>query len=200
VVTQSTSTVQISAGILFLNQGLFAILTSISKLILVIVDTKVSYFSRRMLHQGAQLIVIICFALLTILIFTRQELSVWVLVTNLIGLIFIEYTWDACYLCGVEMPPTELRSTALGSCSLIARVGAILAPSMTFLNTLWGPSAYVAVVLLGSVNLFISYNWLAETKGVNLDEVTLHSESVNQLNGGCENMETAKMLQDGSKT
>jgi hypothetical protein len=72
----------------------------------------------------------------------------------------------------------------------MARAGALLAPVVTignssftshpiihnhvqlvFLNTLWPVSAYLAVVLLGSLNWLISWLWLVETKGVDLDAV-----------------------------
>lgn len=51
-----------------------------------------------------------------------------ILIINLIGIVFIEYTWDACYLCAVEAMPTNMRASSLGSCSLIARIGALLSP------------------------------------------------------------------------
>lgn len=44
------------------------------------------------------------------------------------------------------------------------------------MNSFWSPSAYVTVVVLGTLNLFISYNWLVETKGINLDHVNVHDE------------------------
>lgn len=99
---------------------------------------------------------------------------------------FIEYTWDACYLCAVESVPTEMRATSMGFCSLMARFGAVLSPTviifenfyigiqLTFLNTFWAPSAYLAVVLLGSLNLLVSYLFLIETKNINLDNVDIH--------------------------
>lgn len=161
------------SGNLFLNQCYFSVLTSLSKIVLVLVDTKFPGFSRRMLHQGAQFVVVCCFLMLACLVMLHQEHSIWVVLVNVVGLSFIEYTWDACYLCGVETPPTELRSTSLGTCSFVARIGAILAPTVVFLNTLWAPSAYIIVVILGCLNLLISFNWLVETKGVNLDDVVL---------------------------
>jgi hypothetical protein len=56
----------------------------------------------------------------------------------------------------------------------MARLGALLAPTLAFLNTVWAPSAYLTVVVLGSVVLLVSYACLVETKGVNLDKVKLH--------------------------
>ncbi|EPB72390.1 hypothetical protein ANCCEY_08513 [Ancylostoma ceylanicum] len=54
-------------GNLFVNQILFAVLITISKWILLAVDTWYPAFSRRNLHQGAQSIVCVCFLTLSIL-------------------------------------------------------------------------------------------------------------------------------------
>ncbi|KAI6240062.1 hypothetical protein M3Y99_00490600 [Aphelenchoides fujianensis] len=143
------------SGHLFLNQVLFSVLIAVSKFFLVGFDSYYTQFSRRNLHQYSQFI------------------SVWILVANLAGTIFIEYTWDACYLCAVEAMPTDMRATSMGTCSLIARLGAICAPTLTFLSHVWAPSPYLAVVVLGAINLAVSYAWLIETKGVNLDKVKL---------------------------
>lgn len=48
---------------------------------------------------------------------------------------------------------------------------------MVFLNSLWVASAYLTVILLGSLNLLISYFGLVETKGVDLDTVDLAKQS-----------------------
>ncbi|KAL3106914.1 hypothetical protein niasHT_010829 [Heterodera trifolii] len=101
----------------------------------------------------------------------------WILFINLFGVIFLEFTWDANVLSAVESMPTLLRSSALGSCSCIARVGGFFAPVLVFFNEHWGASAYLAVSLLGSANLFVSWMWLVDTKGVDLDAVILDEES-----------------------
>jgi hypothetical protein len=64
------------------------------------------------------------------LFFILQGHPVFILVLNLIGTIFIEYTWDACYLCSAEGFPTEVRAIGVGTCSLIARIGALMAPQV----------------------------------------------------------------------
>ncbi|VDO72676.1 unnamed protein product [Heligmosomoides polygyrus] len=57
-----------------------------------------------------------------------SKLGVAVLIVNLMGSVFIEYTWDACFLCAVESLETPCRASGTGSCSLMARIGAISAP------------------------------------------------------------------------
>ncbi|CAD5217765.1 unnamed protein product [Bursaphelenchus okinawaensis] len=160
------------SGHLFWNQILFSCLIAASKIALVVFDSSFPKFSRRNLHQGAQLIVCICFLILTVLVIVSPH-SIFILIINLIGTMFLEYTWDACYLCGVESMPTNMRATTMGSCSFMARIGAILAPTLAFLNSFWAPSAYLTVCSLGLINLIISYLWLVETKGVVLDKVNL---------------------------
>ncbi|KAI1691156.1 sugar transporter domain-containing protein [Ditylenchus destructor] len=130
-------------------------------------------FSRRNLHQFAQTVVIICFLTLSMLALLNEH-GVAILIVNLLGVVCIEYTWDACYLCAVESMPTEMRASAMGSCSMVARIGAVMAPALAFMNTIWAPSAYLTICFLGSISLFVSYNWLIETRGINLDNVKLH--------------------------
>ena len=52
----------------------------------------------------------------------------------------------------------------------------------------------MTVVILGLINLMVSYKWLSETKGINLDDVRLHSEVADQPNEIGENTEKAKMI------
>ncbi|KAL3073710.1 hypothetical protein niasHS_015543 [Heterodera schachtii] len=44
---------------------------------------------------------------------------------------------------------------------------------LVFLNSFWAVSVYLAVVLLGTLNLTVSCLWLVETKGISLDSVRL---------------------------
>uniref|UniRef100_A0A915EGC8 Major facilitator superfamily (MFS) profile domain-containing protein n=1 Tax=Ditylenchus dipsaci TaxID=166011 RepID=A0A915EGC8_9BILA len=138
-------------------------------------------FSRRNLHQYAQLTVVICFCTLIYLVLFEEH-GTSILVVNLLGVVFIEYTWDACYLCAVECMPTKLRASAVGSCSLVAGIGAVLAPTLAFMNTVWPPSAYFFVASLGLASLLVSFMWLVETKGVSLEKVKMYEEEPNREN------------------
>uniref|UniRef100_A0A914W2C2 Major facilitator superfamily (MFS) profile domain-containing protein n=1 Tax=Plectus sambesii TaxID=2011161 RepID=A0A914W2C2_9BILA len=155
------------AGNFYVNQILFGVMIALSKLVIFVLDTYVPQFSRRLLHQIPQAFVVVCFAAISvILIFGGATLPV--LLLNLVGTIFIEYTWDACYLSGAEGFPTEVRAIGVGTCSLTARVGALLAPQLAFLGTLWIPSPYVAVALFSLITLVLSCIFLPETKGSDL--------------------------------
>ncbi|CAJ0598396.1 unnamed protein product [Cylicocyclus nassatus] len=158
-------------GNLFVNQFLFSILIIMSKWILLAVDAWYPSFSHRKLHQGAQSVVCVCFLILSILVMQEYR-GVAILVVNLVGCVFIEYTWDACFLCAIESIETSCRASCSGSCSLVARIGALSAPILTHMNNFWPPSIYFSVFVLGTVNLIVSYKFLIETKGVDLDEAT----------------------------
>uniref|UniRef100_A0A158P7D4 MFS domain-containing protein n=1 Tax=Angiostrongylus cantonensis TaxID=6313 RepID=A0A158P7D4_ANGCA len=151
------------------NLSLNVLFLSILLQILLAIDTWLPMFSRRRLHHGAQFVVCMCF----LTMFLIQ--GVGVLLVNLIGCVFIEYTWDACFLCAVESLETPCRASGTGSCSLTARIGAISTPFLTYMNSFWPPSVYFSVFVLGSINLIVSYMFLIETKGVNLDDVNILS-------------------------
>ncbi|KIH49461.1 hypothetical protein ANCDUO_20464, partial [Ancylostoma duodenale] len=96
-------------GNLFTNQMLFAVFIIIAKWVLLAADTWYPALNRRTLHQGAQL-------------------GIGILVVNVAGTAFLEYTWDACFLCAMESFETSCRGACTGSCSLMARIGAIASP------------------------------------------------------------------------
>lgn len=81
---------------------------------------------------------------------------------------FIEYTWDAVYLCAIESMETSSRASAVGSCSLMARIGSLLAPFLTYANTWWPPAVYFTIIVLGTVNLIISFMFLVSGSNIEL--------------------------------
>ncbi|EYC46052.1 hypothetical protein Y032_0410g953 [Ancylostoma ceylanicum] len=164
-------------GNLFTNQYLFAVFIIVAKWILLAADTWYPALNRRILHQGAQFIVCVCFLILSILTMLHYN-GAGILIINLVGTAFLEYTWDACFLCAMESFETSCRGACTGSCSLMARIGAIASPFLTHLNNFWPPSVFFSVFVLGSINLVVSYKYLIETKGVDLDNVT--NETVEQ--------------------
>ncbi|CAK5077820.1 unnamed protein product [Meloidogyne enterolobii] len=86
-----------------------------------------------------------------------------------------------------------LRASSVGSCSLIARIGTLIAPVLVFLNTRWPASVYLIIVLIGSINLLISWLFLIETKGINLDSVHLHEDNKQHEFIGNEEMKSLKI-------
>lgn len=99
--------------------------------------------------------------------------STSVLVLTLIGTICIEYTWDGIVLSAIESYPTSLRATAIASCSLASRFGAIFSPTLAHLGTVWHPSPFLAISIASTLSLILSILFLPETKGTDLDKVKL---------------------------
>uniref|UniRef100_A0A1I7V0H8 MFS domain-containing protein n=1 Tax=Caenorhabditis tropicalis TaxID=1561998 RepID=A0A1I7V0H8_9PELO len=158
------------AGDLFVNQLSFGVFIIIGKLFLLIVDTCFTSFKRRMLHQISLIGVLVCIIILTFFL-AEDYHGIGVLLFYILGTIFIEFVWDACYLGAIELMETSSRASATGSCSLVARIGFILAPLLIHANTWWPFAVNFTVIILGASNLLISYFFLPESKGVNLDDV-----------------------------
>ncbi|KAI1710189.1 sugar transporter domain-containing protein [Ditylenchus destructor] len=173
-------------GNLFLNQALLSTIIALSRPLLIPFDA--FNFNRRNLHQYAQTGMIICFLMLAYLALFGEQGSA-ILIVNLLAVTFLEYSWDGCVLCAIESTPTEMRVTALGTCSLIARIGAILSPMLAFLNTIWAPSAYLVLASLGSISLLVSCLWLVDTRGVNLDKVDFEEEKLLHDGDDCKHKE-----------
>jgi OCT family organic cation transporter-like MFS transporter 4/5 len=68
-----------------------------------------------------------------------------------------------------EMFPTPIRNSAVGLCSTVARVGALLAPGIAGLDSVWAPLPFLimggAAILVGSLSCL-----LPETRGAALPE------------------------------
>ena len=73
------------------------------------------------------------------------------------------------YLYCVEMYPTSLRATSLGTCSTMGRVGGIFALSIEGLNVYWKPLPFVLVGMCGVVAGLLG-TALPETTGEKLPE------------------------------
>ena len=69
------------------------------------------------------------------------------------------------FLYTTEIFPTVVRSAALGTCSLVARLGGIAAPQIIILQT-WSPSLPFIVFGGASAAACFATTYLAETKGV----------------------------------
>uniref|UniRef100_A0A0N4ZWH6 MFS domain-containing protein n=1 Tax=Parastrongyloides trichosuri TaxID=131310 RepID=A0A0N4ZWH6_PARTI len=154
----------------FLNQILIASFIAFSKVLLGIVDLYHPNFNRRNLHHHSQTAVCICFGIVAGMLLLKYN-GTFLMVFNLIGTICIEWTWDACFLCAIESMPTPIRGSAVGMCSLIARLGALMSPIIAYLSSIYAPSAYIVLSCVGFLNLISSYKWLPDTKGVDLNEV-----------------------------
>ncbi|KHJ79227.1 hypothetical protein OESDEN_21132, partial [Oesophagostomum dentatum] len=163
-------------GDFYFNQIVSGAVTAFAKIFVFFLDTYWKSFDRRKLHQLPQVFVILCYSAIMCLQIFAPESSCdgksakdWaIIILNIIGVSFIELTWDACYLIGVESFPTHIRTIGMGTCSLAARVGALVAPQMAYLSIFYRPAPYIVVVAVGLISLIISLVFLTDTKGVDL--------------------------------
>jgi hypothetical protein len=70
----------------------------------------------------------------------------------LLGTLFIEFSWDVCYLTTIESMPTPVRASALSACSSVARVANIAAAFVGFKvflieNKFFDPDSSIFVLL-----------------------------------------------------
>ncbi len=155
------------AGSFFVNQFLMGLLLALGSPLVFFMDFYLPRFNRRTLHQVPQLLVVLLFMVIIILyIFNIDGTPITVL--NLIGTVMIQYTWDACYVCGAEGFPTIIRTLGLGTSSVMARIGGILAPQTAYLGNMWAPAPFATVAGVGLVSLLVSWKFLPDTKGMEL--------------------------------
>ncbi|XP_071501087.1 organic cation transporter protein-like [Diadema antillarum] len=94
----------------------------------------------------------------------------------MIGKFGISASFAILYLYTVELYPTEIRTAAMGTCSMFARVAGIIAPIILTLDKYWTPLPLViygsASVLAGLLSLFFP-----ETRGQKLPETMEDGEN-----------------------
>uniref|UniRef100_A0A1I7UP16 MFS domain-containing protein n=1 Tax=Caenorhabditis tropicalis TaxID=1561998 RepID=A0A1I7UP16_9PELO len=75
----------------------------------------------------------------------------------------------ACYTAIMALMITpDSDCSRIGTCSLLARTGALLAPQMAYLSDIYRPIPYAIVCSVGIISLLISCFFLPDTKGVDL--------------------------------
>lgn len=166
-------------GNFYVNQLASALMIALMKIFVFLLDTYYESFDRRKLHQIPQLLMIICYTTIMCLQMLVSDTSCdgeswndWTIIAvNIMGVSFIELTWDACYLVAVECFPTHVRTIGMGTCSLFARIGALVAPQMAYLSVIYHPAPYIVVVSIGIISLGISVAFLPNTKGVDLASI-----------------------------
>ena len=99
----------------------------------------------------------------------------------LFGKLCITFSFAVVYLYSAELFPTEIRTTGIGSCSTVGRLGGILAP---FVGDLAKPhnldNPYIPVVIFGLSALLagIVSLKLPETKGRKLPDTVEEAEQL----------------------
>ncbi|KAF8374302.1 hypothetical protein PRIPAC_80731 [Pristionchus pacificus] len=172
------------SGNLYLNQFLFGLVLYVSKVILGLVDARFPSFTRRMLHQGSQFGAVVCFGALAVFKLTGYHGHL-MLVLNIIGIVFVEYTWDANYLCAIEGVETASRASATGSSSFIARIGMLLSPMLGHIDIAHPGTIYTIVTMKLQGALFAVFISL-----IHADDDTAFIKTV--LTGMCRRIASVK--------
>ncbi|CAD6187978.1 unnamed protein product [Caenorhabditis auriculariae] len=166
------------AGDFYLTQFVSGAVTALAKIFVFVLDEKWPSFDRRRLHQLPQALVVLCYASIMVLMMlpesdcsNESSRDLAIVIVNIVGVSLIEVTWDACYLVAVECFPTRIRTIGIGTCSLLARIGALVAPQMAYLSSVYRPAPYAVVCGIGLVSLVVSLFFLPDTKGVDLNDV-----------------------------
>ncbi|PIC41610.1 hypothetical protein B9Z55_008967 [Caenorhabditis nigoni] len=129
------------AGNFYLSQFVSSAAIALSKISIFLLDTYLPSFNRQKLHQIPQIIMICCYsAIMVLMISPDQDCS--------------------------SQGSRNLAS--IGTCSLLARTGALLAPQMAYLSDIYRPIPYAIVCSIGILSLLISCFFLPDTKGVDL--------------------------------
>ncbi|XP_030828349.1 organic cation transporter protein-like [Strongylocentrotus purpuratus] len=94
----------------------------------------------------------------------------------MIGKFGISASFAILYLYTAELYPTNIRSVAMGTCSMFSRIAGIVAPLILILAKIWTP---LPLVIYGSVSVIASLLtlFLPETLGHKLPETIEESEN-----------------------
>nr|pir protein F23F12.1 [imported] - Caenorhabditis elegans [Caenorhabditis elegans] len=129
------------AGNFYLSQFVQAAAIALSKLSIFLLDLFIPSFNRQRLHQVPQIIMIACYTTIMALMISPDS----------------------------DCSSQGSRNLAsIGTCSLLARIGALLAPQMAYLSEIYPPIPYIIVCSIGIISLLISCFFLPDTKGVDL--------------------------------
>ena len=84
------------------------------------------------------------------LLIENPDLATLQITLVMIGRLFGGFGFKLVYLYTAELYPTEMRNTAVGTCSSIARIGGVLAILMQDLKKIWPP---MTMVIFGTVSI-----------------------------------------------
>ncbi|XP_072178306.1 organic cation transporter protein-like [Diadema setosum] len=103
--------------------------------------------------------------------------GVWLTTVAMVGKFGISGSLAVLYLYTAELYPTNIRTVAVGTCSMFARVATMLAPLILTLDKFWTP---MPLVIFGSVAVLAGFFtlFLPETRGQHLPETRADSENV----------------------
>ncbi|XP_049544769.1 organic cation transporter protein-like isoform X1 [Anopheles darlingi] len=101
----------------------------------------------------------------------------------------ISFSFGVLYIYTAEIFPTTLRQSLLSICSMIGRLGAVVAPQMPLLAKAWQP---LPMILFGSIAILAAFAVLEfpETGNVRLPNTASEAENLKQDHSGSERSES----------
>ncbi|RWS22110.1 organic cation transporter protein-like protein, partial [Leptotrombidium deliense] len=161
-------------GNLFINCFIYALAELVSIVFLYYAFNKCG---RKPIFVGLMLgAAITCFAIIPFL-FT-ESFILYRVVIAMIGKFCIASTFHLIYLQTAEIIPTSFRQIGVGSCSLAARVGSVIAPFVKELSAFTHPSVtMLAFGTLGTVNALLALI-LPETKDVEIPDTIKETKNM----------------------
>ncbi|XP_054158733.1 organic cation transporter protein-like [Oppia nitens] len=159
------------------------------------------YIGRRPLTSGLMYLSgLSCLAVIPLLTVP----SVWPRLTvALIGKFFITSSYGVIYVYAAEVYPTVVRQVGVGSCSVAARFGSILAPFVKELNIYTGMSVVMSIFGGLSIADGVSAHFLPETRGQQIADTIDEAEQLNrrrtinikQTNNGAYNLHVTNLIE-----
>ncbi|XP_030828463.1 organic cation transporter protein [Strongylocentrotus purpuratus] len=132
----------------------------------------VEYFGRR-----PSLIVLVLLGGVSCLCTALVPAGLWLTTIAMIGKFGISGSFGIVYLYTAELYPTNIRTIAVGTCSMFSRVATMLAPFILTLDKLWAPLPLVIFGSLAVIAGFLAF-FLPETRGFALPETRLEGEDI----------------------
>ncbi len=94
---------------------------------------------------------------ITINIFDDDKQKIFVVIMAMIGKFFASAAYATIYMYSSEMFPTSIRNSCMGACSMMARIGSMVAPQINNLSdTTWKSLPYLIFGISGIIGAFSS--------------------------------------------
>ncbi|NXU54550.1 S22AG protein, partial [Turnix velox] len=124
-------------------------------------------------------------ALICVLImFIPQDFNILIILANMAGKFSIGVAFGLIYLYTAELYPTIVRSLAVGSGSMMCRVGSVVAPFCVYLRSVW---IFMPILLVGIMALLsgILTIMLPETLGKPLTNTLVEATEIGKNKDSC---------------
>ena len=155
------------SGSIYMNAILIGIIRYALNLTMAFFDFKFKCFGRKLLHFGAWIeIAAACFAIFAFQA-TNSE-SQFHGIIRICSVSIVSVSAQLYITNGIvsgELFPTCIRNLSYSFCQFWTRVGVVLSPQLFLLSHVWDPLPYVAMGILGLLDMMLFQTMIPETKG-----------------------------------